>query len=185
VKPVQRRTRDWIAAAAVMAVAVAIILLFPEKRGSVLTTSWDYLREMLFIFPAVLILMGLFAVFVPNEMVINHLGEASGIKGVALSFLLGTLPTGPLYMAFPIAGSLLKKGARVSNIVIFLSAWACIKIPQELVELRFLGIRFMLVRFGLTVGFVIVMGLLIEKIAVGPGNGSMSGSASEPDNNND
>jgi len=48
--------------------------------------------------------------------------------------------------------------------IIFLSAWACIKIPQEMVELQFLGARFMLLRLILTIIFVIIMGLSIEKI---------------------
>jgi len=78
--------------------------------------------------------------------------------------LMGSLPTGPLYVAFPMASALLKKGAKVSNIIIFLSAWACIKIPQELVELQFLGAKFMASRLLLTVIFVIIMGLFVEKV---------------------
>jgi len=60
--------------------------------------------------------------------------------------------------------AIVKKSARVSNIVIFLSAWACIKIPQELVELQFLGLNFMVARLVLTIVFVILIGLLIEKL---------------------
>ncbi|NSW90572.1 MAG: hypothetical protein HPY74_07820 [Firmicutes bacterium] len=48
---------------------------------------------------------------------------------------LGTLPTGPLYVAFPMVGSLLRKGARISNMVIFLGSWAALKIPQLMVEI--------------------------------------------------
>jgi uncharacterized membrane protein YraQ (UPF0718 family) len=68
------------------------------------------------------------------------------------------------YIAFPLAASLKKKGARTANMVIFLSAWACIKLPQELVELRFLGPRFMAARLVLTIGFVIIMSLAMEAI---------------------
>ena len=77
---------------------------------------------------------------------------------------MGMIPTGPLYIAFPLASMLLKKGARVANIIIFLSAWACIKLPQELMELRFMGFKFMIIRLIFTVVMVILMGLLIEKI---------------------
>ena len=85
-------------------------------------------------------------------------------KGIIFAIFLGTLPTGPLYIAFPIAAALLKKGAKISNIVIFISTWACIKVPQEIVEFQFLGFSFMLLRLALTIIFVIIMGLLIEKI---------------------
>jgi len=67
-------------------------------------------------------------------------------------------------VAFPVAAVLIKKGAKISNIIIFLSAWACIKIPQEMVELKFLGLEFMVLRLILTIIFVVIMGLSIEKI---------------------
>ena len=156
--------KSWAMLAAVMAAAAALLLVFPDRQAAATATAWGYLLEMIAILPAVMILMGLFAVFVSQEQVVRYLGRASGIKGFLVAILLGSLPTGPLYVAFPLAAALLKKGARVSNIVIFLSAWACIKIPQELVELQFLGIEFMASRLILTIVFVILMGVLVEKL---------------------
>lgn len=49
-------------------------------------------------------------------------------------------------------------------LTIFLSAWACIKIPQEMVELQFLRPRFMAARLVLTIVFVVIMGISIERI---------------------
>lgn len=122
---------------------------------------------MMIVLPAVMIIMGLFAVFISDETVVKYLGKTSGIKGIALAIFLGALPTGPLYIAFPLAATLIKKGARISNIIVFLSAWACIKLPQELVELQFLGLDFMLSRLVLTIIFVIIIGFIIEKIVEG------------------
>lgn len=119
---------------------------------------------MMIVLPAVMILMGLFAVFISDETVVKYLGKTSGVKGMAVALFLGTLPTGPLYVAFPMAATLIKKGARVSNIILFLSAWACIKIPQELVELQFLGLHFMVLRLVLTIIFVTIIAVFIEKI---------------------
>ena len=119
---------------------------------------------MIWILPAVMVLMGLFAVWVSKETIVKYLGKTSGIRGIFLGIFLGALPTGPLYVAFPIAAGLIKKGARISNILIFLSAWACIKIPQEMVELQFLGAKFMALRLVLTIVFVIIMGVFIEQV---------------------
>ena len=152
--------------AMVLLVSVILLLVFPDKRQVVIKTSWEFFLEMILILPAVMVLIGLFAVFVPKETVVKHLGEEAGLKGFFLAIIMGALPTGPLYVAFPMASALLKKGARPSNIVIFLSAWACIKIPQELVELQFLGAKFMAMRLLLTVVFVLLMGVIIEKIIV-------------------
>jgi uncharacterized membrane protein YraQ (UPF0718 family) len=146
-------------------IAAAIILwIFPGKAVAATTTAWDYSLEMIMILPAVMVIMGLFSVFVSKEQVVKYLGKTAGIKGGSLAILFGALPTGPLYVAFPMAAALIKKGARISNIIIFLSAWACIKIPQELVELQFLGPKFMVARLILTIIFVAIMGVSIERV---------------------
>ncbi len=156
--------RDFMILLAVSFAVGLLIFFFPEKQARLIHTSWNFLQEMLMILPAVMILMGLFSVFVPKEEIVKHLGKTSGVKGIALALFFGALPTGPLYVAFPLAAMLIKKGARISNIIIFLSAWACIKIPQELMELQFMGLKFMLTRLSLTIVFVILMGLLTERL---------------------
>jgi uncharacterized membrane protein YraQ (UPF0718 family) len=166
--------KSWAALAGVLAAAAGLLLIFPDRQQAAAATAWGYLREMIAILPAVMVIMGLFAVFVSKEQVGRYLGKASGIKGFLLAILLGSLPTGPLYVAFPLAAALLKKGARVSSIVIFLSAWACIKIPQELVELQFLGLEFMALRLVLTIVFVVLMGFSVEKL-MGTGGGNKTG----------
>ena len=61
------------------------------------------------------------------------------------------------------SASLLKKGASISNMVIFLGSWAALKIPQLLVEIKFLGGAFTLLRFVLTFTVIIIIGMIMEK----------------------
>jgi uncharacterized membrane protein YraQ (UPF0718 family) len=65
--------------------------------------------------------MGLVSVFVSKELVVKYMGRTSGIKGI-LAVFFGALPTGPLYIAFPLAVALKSKGASISNMVILLYA---------------------------------------------------------------
>ena len=141
-------------------IALAIWLPDIAKKSSLITL--DYFKEMIIIMPPVFILMGLMESWVPKDKIKKWLGDGSGIKGMGISFLLGTLPTGPLYVAFPIVGSLLKSGARVHNMVIFLGSWAALKIPQLMVETKFLGIGFTALRFVLTITALVLEGALIE-----------------------
>ncbi|MCK5038245.1 MAG: permease [Thermoplasmata archaeon] len=156
--------RDMISLGVLMAITIILLSIFPDNKEAVTNTSWDFFIEMILILPAVMVILGLFAVWVPTDLIVKYLGKASGAKGIVIAIVLGSLPTGPLYIAFPMAAALIKKGAKVSNIIIFLSAWACIKIPQEMVELQFLGAEFMLTRLVLSIIFVIIMGLIIEKL---------------------
>lgn len=141
---------------------ILINFLFPPQAEKVYDISLSYLQEMALIIPPVFILMGLFEVWVPKAFIQKYLGEGAGLKGIALSFVFGTIPTGPVYIAFPIAAALLRKGARLMNIVIFLGIWAAAKLPQLMVEIKFLGPAFTFIRLALTVGSVIAMGFLVE-----------------------
>ena len=156
--------RDIIILGIMATIFITLLSIFPDRIDPVTSASRKFFIEMILILPAVMVLMGLFSVWTSNETVIKYLGKSSGIRGIALAIFFGALPTGPMYVAFPIAAFLLRKGARISNIIIFLSAWACIKIPQEMVELQFLGFKFMMLRLVLTILFVSVMGIFIEFI---------------------
>jgi len=161
----KRNIKQWVPVIALALISTVLLYLQPESRTSFGITILEYTMELVVVLPAVLLLMGLLSLFISNEFISTHLGSESGLKGMTVAFLLGTLPTGPVYMAFPIARTLRNKGARVANIYIFLSAWACIKIPQELVELRFLGAEFMAYRLIFTVIMVSLLSLLVEKFA--------------------
>jgi uncharacterized membrane protein YraQ (UPF0718 family) len=156
--------RPWVLLGVILAAAVVLVITFPGRGQATRAASGRFLVEMAAVLPAAMILMGLFAVWVSNDTVTKYLGQASGVKGIAFALLLGAMPSGPLYVAFPMAAALLKKGARVSNVVVLLSAWACISIPQELVELQFLGAKFMAARLVLTISAVVAMGLVIERL---------------------
>ncbi|MFW5643700.1 MAG: permease [Alkalispirochaeta sp.] len=155
--------KSWIPVLVLGGLIAPLLVAVPGAREPFARTAADYTFEMVAILPAVMVLMGLMTVFVSNEFIGRVLGHTSGIWGMVVAFILGTLPTGPLYVAFPFARTLRDKGARTVNIVIFLSAWACIKLPQELVELRFLGWRFMVTRLVLSVVFVTLMAIVIDR----------------------
>lgn len=149
---------------AVLAVNLILTLVRPDLALGSAVNAGEFILDILKILPPVLVLMGLFDVWVSRATVEENVGPGSGAKGVLLSLLLGTAAAGPLYAAFPVALSLLRKGARVANVVIFLGAFAAIKVPMLLLESSFVGLRFSLVRFLLTVPGVVLTGYLMERM---------------------
>jgi uncharacterized membrane protein YraQ (UPF0718 family) len=63
-----------------------------------------------------------------------------------------------------VAGALLRKGCRLANAVIFLGTWATIKIPMLMMEVKFIGLPFALLRLALTLPAIIATGYLMEMI---------------------
>ena len=143
-----------------LVLVVYSILLFtsPDKAIQSWKNGTYYLIEMLQVLPVIFLLTVVIEVLVPKEMITKGFGEKSGIKGNLFSLLLGSISAGPIYAAFPISKLMLKKGASITNIVIILSSWAVIKIPMLANEVKFLGIKFMGIRWVLTVISIFTMG---------------------------
>jgi uncharacterized membrane protein YraQ (UPF0718 family) len=148
---------------AILAAATVLVwAMRPDKALAILFVSKDYLVEMLSILPPVLVLCGLFDAWVPKRTIERLMGDASGVKGASIAFLLGTVAMGPLYAAFPIGKALLNKGASLYNVAVFLCVWASIKIPMILFEVKFLGAEFALLRLALTIPAILVIGALLN-----------------------
>ena len=148
----------------ILVLAYGVILLSaPDIGRRSISLTWSNLLEMLSVLPPIFVLLGLLDVWVPKETMIRLTGEGSGVRGILLSFLLGSFAAGPLYAAFPVAGVMLKKGSKFSNVMVMIGAWSTTKIPLLLFEASSLGWTFMLLRFALNIPVIFLLGWLVEK----------------------
>ena len=117
--------------------------------------------EMLKLLPCAFVLIGLFEVWVKRETVERHLGEEAGIRGYVWAVLLAGTTVGGLYVAFPVAYSLYRKGARLSSIFTYIGASAICRVPMAIFEASFLGIKFTMIRLMVSLPLVIVSSMLL------------------------
>jgi len=151
----------WIAA---LAIATALSFVFGFNPGQTVFLNFRVsFVEMISFVPFLFIIVGLFDVWVPKESIQKHIGEESGLKGMALVILLAMLQAGPLYGAFPVAYILYKKGASIRNIFIYLGAFSSMKIPMLGIEIGYLGIEFTLARTLISLPLFIAIGFLMER----------------------
>ena len=151
----------------VLFVASAYIVMFiirPNMGVASIRNSFYYIKEMIMIMPVIFVLTALLDLWVPKEKIMKYLGTEAKAKGIVLSLLLGSISAGPIYAAFPLCVMLHKKGASIRNLVIILSAWAVIKVPMLLNELKFLGFEFMAIRWVLTVIAIVVFSWITAKM---------------------
>lgn len=150
-----------------MLVAVADVFVFVNNPGlgtEVIKSTGVNFAQMLGVIPPIFLLIGLMDVWVPREKVIRYMGEGSGITGVLLAILIGSAAAGPLYAAFPIAAIMIKKGAKFTNILVFLGAWSTMKIPMFLFEMASLGYSFAITRWLLSLTGILVMSWLVNRL---------------------
>ena len=114
--------------------------------------------------PPVFVCIGLLDVWVEKESMMRIMGERSGARGVAVSFLLGTVTALPLYALLPVAGMLIRKGSRIMNVLVFLCTSASVRIPLLLFEISALGFAFTAVRCAANIGIVLLTAFLIDRI---------------------
>ncbi|MDK2808792.1 MAG: hypothetical protein PWP24_1529 [Clostridiales bacterium] len=144
----------------ILGIYAVIFFSYPKIGIQAIYNSGYYIKEMLMIMPVIFILTALLDSFVPKEMILRTLGKEAKLKGVFFSFLLGSISAGPIYAAFPICTMLHKKGATIRNLIIIISSWAVVKIPMLINEAKFLGLKFMLVRWGLTILSILLFSFL-------------------------
>ena len=151
----------WLAAYAALTLLSFALGFNPGKV--VFTNFTQSFVEMITFVPFLFIIVGLFDVWVPKERIQRHIGQESGVKGIALVILLAMLQAGPLYGAFPVAYMLYKKGASIRNIFIYLGAFSSLKIPMLGIEIGYLGIEFSLARTLISLPLFIGIGYLMER----------------------
>lgn len=142
---------------------LALAIICPALGVMGIKNSAYYIKEMLMIMPVIFVLTALLDTWVSRETITKFLGRDAKFKGVLFSFLLGSISAGPIYAAFPICTMLHKKGAPIRNIVIILSSWAVVKIPMLLNEAKFLGFKFMIARWVLTVIAIFIFATITDK----------------------
>ena len=116
----------------------------------------SFLKTMLGTLPPAFLLVGLFNVWVKREAVERHLGKESGVRGYLSAILLSGTMVGGLFVAFPICHVLRRKGASLAVVFTFLNASAICRVPMTIFEASFLGLRFTLIRFAVSLPLIIL-----------------------------
>ena len=83
---------------------VLIILSFFSKTilTKTINTTTSSILQMLSVLPPIMIMLGLMDVWVPREQLMKYMGNNSGIIGIFLAMLIGSIAAGPMYASFPL-----------------------------------------------------------------------------------
>ena len=156
----------------IMAVFAIILFIIGYSRGegqhvqglkSALRMTIDILPLLIFAF----IMAGMVQVLLPHELLSKWVGEESGIRGILIGTLAGSMTPGGPYVSLPLAAGLLKSGASVGTMVAFVSAWSLWAISRLPLEIGILGWKFWFARFACTFFFPPVADLIAQSFFSG------------------
>ena len=149
----------------VLILLTIIITIFNKEIGvKSFKIAFTSFKQMIEVVPPIMVILGLMDVWIPRETMMKYMGDNSGIRGIFISILIGSIAAGPMYAAFPFAKVLLKKRVKFSNIIIFMNAWCVTKISTLIFEFSSLGYKFTLARLFIDIPGVIIMGYLVEAL---------------------
>lgn len=145
------KRQSWINAEYGIGATFGLFVLMSNLHGwtvgqEMTRNFYEFSLKMIMLVPFIFILIGILDVWVPKEAIQKHIGEESGIKGIIYVMLLAFFQGGPLYVAFPVAHLLWKKGCSVRNVFVYIGSFSALKVPMIMFEVSFLGWKFSLAR---------------------------------------
>jgi uncharacterized membrane protein YraQ (UPF0718 family) len=118
-------------------------------------------------FMAGLLFAGFFLALVPRDFVARWIGETSGMTGILMGTLAGTLTPGGPMMAWPVVVALLRAGADKGPLVAYITAWEMLGIQRSVVwDLPLLGGRFFIIKTIASIAMPILAGLIAANLPI-------------------
>jgi uncharacterized membrane protein YraQ (UPF0718 family) len=144
-------------------IGIGFILDLNIARG-VFANFYSFFLTMLKFVPAVFLLIGLFEVWIDKDLIEKHLGKDSGFLAYFWVLILASTTVGGLYVAFPVASALYKKGASPRIIFSYIGTAAICRIPMTLFEASYVGFSFTAIRWLVSIPLVVLSSILMEKL---------------------
>ncbi len=113
-------------------------------------------------FLATLILMSTVLTFLPPSAIAGLIGERSGVWGVALAAVVGSIAVIPGFIVFPLASSLLDAGAGMLQVALLVSTLMTVGLLDIPIEAGYFGRRASLLRNSLAFAYAFITALTIS-----------------------
>ena len=133
-------------------VIIVVIISFIKNKEKTLLALRKALKMFIAILPqfiTVLLIMGAILAISNQSTIETLIGSNSGILGVVVSAIVGSIALIPVLIAFPVAVELLNNGVGLVQIAVFISALTTVGFITIPLETRFLGRKIALVRNAL------------------------------------
>lgn len=118
-------------------------------------------RIFIGVVPAALLAAGFLTPLAPGDLVGRWLGQASGLRGMAVAMVVGWCMPLPPPIFFPMVAVLLKAGAGIPQLVSLVVAWNVFALHRTLaIELPLMGRYFVVLRLLSSVALPPVAGLI-------------------------
>ncbi|WP_342455599.1 permease [Caloramator sp. Dgby_cultured_2] len=137
------------------------------KTKKAIFKAWKSFENILPEFLGVLMLVGILLAVLNPQIISKIIGKESGILGVILAAIVGSITLIPGFVAFPTAAMLLKSGAGYTQIAAFVSTLMMVGVVTIPVEIKYFGKKITILRNLLAFIFSFIVAFIIGKVVSG------------------
>ncbi len=119
------------------------------------------LLKLLPSFLTIIILVSIFLGIVPQETLIEYLGKESGVSGMAIAAVLGSIALIPGFISYPLGAMLLRNGASYSVIAVFITTLMMVGVLTLPLEIKYFGVKVSLLRNALSLIGALLIGVIM------------------------
>ncbi len=147
----------------IAAIVITIISFLIDKKKTVegIRKGIMMFLKILPVLMSVMILVSVILYFVSGETLMKYLGREAGIGAYIFAAVIGAISIIPSFIAYPMAGVLVKTGVSYGVISVFINALKMVGVLTIPIEAKFLGYKISILRNLLAfIGALIVGGLM-------------------------
>ena len=119
------------------------------------------LLKLLPSFLSIIILVSVFLGLIPQETLIAYLGKESGMLGMAIAALLGSIALIPSFISYPLGAMLLRNGVSYAVIAVFITTLMMVGVLTLPIEIKYFGVKVSLLRNLLSLLGALLIGVII------------------------
>lgn len=139
----------------------------PGMAATALHSAWSTFAKALPWMSVSILLAGLFEQSLDARWLYRLFGTHSGLRGILLAALLGSLGTGTRWGVYPLAAVMLTARASPASVIAFTTSWMLISIPRTAAEFPFFGVRLTFVRMAVSYLAAVAAGVATLLLARG------------------
>ncbi|NLI90912.1 MAG: permease [Peptococcaceae bacterium] len=128
-----------------------------KKTKMALKKAWKSFENILPQFLSILIIIGIMLAVLSPEVISRLIGQQSGWIGMLIASLVGSITLIPAFIAFPLASALLKNGAGLMQIAVFVSTLMMVGIVTAPLEIKYFEKKATILRNGLAFIFSFIV----------------------------
>lgn len=151
-----------------LAIALSVISLLNDRAKTVAAFR-KALSMFLRLMPdvlAVMLFVGLSLSLISPQLISRLIGESSGILGVGLSLLIGSIAMLPSFVVFPLGATLVEHGGGLSQVGALMTSLMSVGLVSMPVESKLFGAKFARLRNASGVLLAVLFSAIVSGIFV-------------------